>query len=79
MSGSRLAAGYFAAVGVIPRCHAPDIAAEIGVAFSGSPQRCLEVRTERTGNESKNGCINSGRLVAHLKLLGAKKFCNRGD
>jgi len=65
VSGSRFAAGNLATVGVIAGCHARDIAAEIGVAFSGSSQRCLEVRTQRTGNESKNGCINSGRLVAH--------------
>src|SRR5262249_29489459 len=65
VSGSRFAAGNLATVGVIAGCHARDIEAEIGVAFSGSSQRCLEVRTQRTGNESKNGCINSGRLVAH--------------
>ena len=52
-SGSRFAAGNLATVGVIAGCHARDVAAEIGVAFSGISQRCLEVRTQRTGNESK--------------------------
>jgi UDP-2,3-diacylglucosamine pyrophosphatase LpxH len=44
-SGSRVAAGNLATVGVIAGSHAPDIAAEIGVAFSGSSQRCIEMRT----------------------------------
>src|SRR5207237_9409385 len=63
------AAGDFAKLWIIARCHAPDIALQVFVPLCGDPQGTFEDRAQQADREGEDRRIDGGGLASHEERL----------